>query len=65
MTKAMRERNQNPIFRRNVILAFAAVLMARWLSRRIDEPWILYVVTGLALIVTCREVIKGLSEWKW
>jgi hypothetical protein len=65
MTKAMRERNPNPIFRRNVILAFAAVLVVRWLSRRIDEPWILYVVTGLALIVIVREMFKALCEWKW
>ncbi|MDR0181935.1 hypothetical protein P8609_02985 [Lysobacter sp. UC] len=65
MTKAMRERNPNPILRRNVFIAFAAVLIARWLSMRMDEPWILYVITGLALIVTCREVFKGLSEWKW
>ncbi|QSX73869.1 hypothetical protein HIV01_011570 [Lysobacter arenosi] len=59
----MREQNQHPIFRRNVIVAFAAILIARWLSRRIDEPWILYVVVGLALIVMVREVFKALSEW--
>ena len=60
----MRERNPNPIFRRNVIIAFAAVLVARWLSRQIDEPWILYAVVGLALIVMVREMFKALSEWK-
>ena len=63
-TKPMRERNPNPVFRRNVIIAFSAILVSRWLSRRVDEPWLFYVVAGLALIVMIKEVFKALSEWK-